>query len=338
MGDTKRKDLPSGRFVLRIEPELHAVLKEAAREAGLSLNDYCTRKLIAPGANVAGPGAEVLERAASRFGPSLVGVVAYGSWVRGEAADGSDVDVLVVVDATVEVVRELYRAWDEEPLWWEGRPVEVHFVRLPEAAEPLSGLWAEAALDGVVHFERGLVVSRRLASMRRRLVAGDITRRRVHGQPYWVEGGATGRDTDLPRDNDHVERARVRLRALDVLFEAWSWADVVRESQEVVELTLKGLLRACGVAPPRVHDVSEVLEAERDRLPAELVPVLPELVQASRQLRRDRELAFYGAEDLTPSGFYERADAEKARASARRTVEVVAPHVAGMVDDQGTVR
>ena len=43
---------------------------------------------------------------------------------------------------------------------------------------------------------------------------------------------------------DHVRRARIRLRALDVLFEGESWADVVRESQEVVELALKGLLRA----------------------------------------------------------------------------------------------
>ena len=46
---------------------------------------------------------------------------------------------------------------------------------------------------------------------------------------------------------DHIRRADARLRALDVLFEAESWADVVRESQEVVELALKGLLRSAGV-------------------------------------------------------------------------------------------
>jgi len=39
---------------------------------------------------------------------------------------------------------------------------------------------------------------------------------------------------------DYVRRADVRLRALDVLFDAGSWADVVRESQEAVELALKG--------------------------------------------------------------------------------------------------
>jgi HEPN domain-containing protein len=124
---------------------------------------------------------------------------------------------------------------------------------------------------------------------------------------------------------DYIRRARVRLRALDVLFEGESWPDVVRESQEVVELALKALLRARGIDPPRVHDVSEVLLAERSRLPPEL-DVAP-LAEASRQLRRDRELAFYGAEDLTPSGFYARADAEAARASAVRVVEAVAPHV-----------
>ena len=133
------------------------------------------------------------------------------------------------------------------------------------------------------------------------------------------------RNPDLARD--YIGRARVRLRALDVLFEGESWADVVRESQEIVELTLKALLRSCGIDPPRVHDVSDVLLAERGRLPQALGPELGALLDASRQLRRDRELAFYGAEDLTPSGFYSRDDAERARSSARSTVEVVEPHV-----------
>lgn len=128
---------------------------------------------------------------------------------------------------------------------------------------------------------------------------------------------------------DYVQRAAVRLRALDVLFEAESWADVVRESQEVVELALKGLLRSCGVDAPRLHDVSDVLRAESDRLPEPLRPHLDTLTAISRDLRRDRELAFYGAEDLTPSGFYGREDGVRARDGARRTVELVRPHVAG---------
>ena len=69
--------------------------------------------------------------------------------------------------------------------------------------------------------------------------------------------------------------------------------------------------------------MSDVLEAERHRLPDALQPEIAALARASRELRRDRELALYGAEDLTPSGFYQRADAERARASARHTVKTV---------------
>jgi HEPN domain-containing protein len=126
---------------------------------------------------------------------------------------------------------------------------------------------------------------------------------------------------------DYIRRSEIRLQALDVLFDAQSWADVVRESQEIVELALKALLRARGIDPPRIHDVSDVLMTEKERLPEELVRKLDILTSISRDLRRDRELAFYGAEDLTPSGFYSREDAEEARRGARQTVELVKPHV-----------
>lgn len=135
------------------------------------------------------------------------------------------------------------------------------------------------------------------------------------------------RNRDLAAD--YVRRADVRLRALDVLFEAESWADVVRESQEVVELALKGLLRHHAVEAPRIHDVSDVLLAERERLPTEVQTAVERMAAISKDLRRDRELAFYGAEDLTPSDFYGKADAEKARDGARDVVGMVKPSVLG---------
>jgi hypothetical protein len=126
---------------------------------------------------------------------------------------------------------------------------------------------------------------------------------------------------------DYVHRAGIRLRAVEVLHAAESWADVVRESQEIVELALKGLLRAYGVEPPRIHDVSELLIAERERLPRALHTKVPRLAAISRDLRRDRELAFYGAEDLTPGSFYSREDADRARSGASEVVALVVPHV-----------
>ena len=127
---------------------------------------------------------------------------------------------------------------------------------------------------------------------------------------------------------DHVRRAEVRLTAIDTLYRAKSWADVVRECQEAVELALKGLLRACGIAPPRLHDVSEVLLRERERLPPSAGRHVERLVRTSRELRRDRELAFYGAEDLVPSSFYREEDARQALDGAAFVVATAAAALA----------
>lgn len=179
---------PSGRFLLRLNPELHAQLKASARDLGLSLNDYCARKLACPtdAAALADDGAAVVQRAIALHGPRLAGVVVFGSWARGEAADGSDVDLLVVLDPQLPLTRSLYAPWDAGPSTWDGRPVEVHLAHLPESGQPPSSIWAEVALDGLVVFERGRQISARLAAMRREIAAGRVVRRVSQGQPYWV--------------------------------------------------------------------------------------------------------------------------------------------------------
>jgi len=135
------------------------------------------------------------------------------------------------------------------------------------------------------------------------------------------------RNRDLA--NDSVSRAASRVQPLDVLCKHRSRAEVVREAQEAVELALEGLLRAHGVEPPRIHAVSDVLLTERARLPEARQSEVEGLAAISRDLRRDRELAFYGAEDLTPSGFCSKQDAVRARDGARHVVAAVRPHVPG---------
>ena len=122
---------------------------------------------------------------------------------------------------------------------------------------------------------------------------------------------------------DYITRARHRLASLEVLHRLGDYADVVRGSQEAVELALKALLRHAGVEVPRVHDVSSVLEDNVLLLPAGVHPHVPRLATVSRQLRRDRELAFYGSEDLTPLEFYKKADADEALAQAGWVVDRV---------------
>jgi hypothetical protein len=177
----------SGRFLLRLDPSLHENLQLAAKQAGLSLNEYCSQALAQPrGPGELQPGAELVQRALGIHGPDLVGVVVFGSWARGEAGPGSDVDVLIVLEPTHALTRSVYRAWDERTTTWGDHTVEPHVVQLAEHSVAGS-VWAEVALDGLVLFERDLRVSRQLARIRRDIAAGKLVRRSVHGQPYWAE-------------------------------------------------------------------------------------------------------------------------------------------------------
>lgn len=61
--------------------------------------------------------------------------------------------------------------------------------------------------------------------------------------------------TNLDLARSYLRKARDRLDILDLLSRKEAYSDVVREAQEIVELALKGMLRAVGVEPPKLHDV-----------------------------------------------------------------------------------
>ena len=173
------------------------MLRDAARAADVSLNEYCVRRLAAPPGSLASVGwaADVVLRAAAFAGDALLAVVAFGSAARGQAEDHSDLDVLIVVADGVALDRELYRRWEGaapgDP--WSGgeergdRLVDAHFAHLPDPETASPGLWAEVAIDGIVLFERDLLLSSRLAELRRHVADGRLVRRFAQGQPYWVD-------------------------------------------------------------------------------------------------------------------------------------------------------
>ena len=127
---------------------------------------------------------------------------------------------------------------------------------------------------------------------------------------------------------DYLLRSEKRLAAIELLFKEESWPDVVRESQSVVELTLKALLREFQIATPRIHDVSTLLLENTQRLPQDIQPHVEKMAAISKNLRRDRELAFYGSEDITPSEFYTEKDAKEAKEAAKLVFSYVYRSVA----------
>jgi HEPN domain-containing protein len=95
-------------------------------------------------------------------------------------------------------------------------------------------------------------------------------------------------------------------------------ADVVRQSQDVVELILKGALWFVAVDPPKRHDVHHVVVRYIDRFPAEWRRTLAELQEALDTLAEDRAPAFYGDEEEEEIPGSDLVREEAARAAGSR--------------------
>ena len=191
---------PSGRFVLRVSPDLHAALRRRAARAGLSLNEYCRRTLEGSlkGAGAAVPGGDPARRrwiSACRrlLGDRLLGVVLFGSTATGRRSPGSDIDLLIVVDSSLPLGRRLYEQWDrrtDEPA------LSPHFVHLPESLDQAGSLWFEAAIDGISLFDRGQAVALLLGRLRHEMASGLLVRKTAYGHPYWVRLGQETADAE----------------------------------------------------------------------------------------------------------------------------------------------
>ena len=175
------------RVLLRLPADLHRTLVKAAADVDLSFNQFCVRRLRAPSDahGLSAVRSHVVTRAREVFGDRLVGMLVLGSWARGEAAATSDIDVLIVIDAKTALTRDLYRAWDLDPISFEGRAVDAHFAHPSAAGSVPTAVWCEAAVDGIVWYDRDGAMSIRLGEVRRAIAEGRVVRAFAHGQPYW---------------------------------------------------------------------------------------------------------------------------------------------------------
>lgn len=135
-----------------------------------------------------------------------------------------------------------------------------------------------------------------------------------------------------PLHEDYFKRSQYRRVALGTLFQLGAYADVVRESQELVELLLKALLRKHRIDPPKWHDVGAILEENEELFPDPVRLELARIRQISRDLRKDREMSFYGDEDLLPSEAYSVDHAKKAMDDCDWLLSLLAPLLAPLLE------
>jgi HEPN domain-containing protein len=122
---------------------------------------------------------------------------------------------------------------------------------------------------------------------------------------------------------DYILRAEKRIKMLEFLKNEEAYADVVRESQEVVELLLKGLIISFGLDVPKVHDVSKFIDQNIEIFPEIIKENIEKLKTISKTLRKERELSFYGLIDWIPSEEYTLEDAEKAISWTKEVFRIV---------------
>lgn len=97
------------------------------------------------------------------------------------------------------------------------------------------------------------------------------------------------------------------------------WHLTVRRCQETVELALKAVLRGSGIEVPHVHDVGIFFVEHAERFPETFTKHLDRVVSISRRLREEREISFYGDDEVgaPPERLYSAQDAEEALGDAR---------------------
>ena len=261
------------------------------------------------------------------YGDRLWSLALYGSVARGTMRSDSDVDLLIVAEPLPK--GRMPRAAEFEavekrmaPAFTEARRHGVDtflsgVFKTRAELEHGNFLFLDMPDEARVLYDCDACLASYLAGLAARLKAMGAERIPFQGGYYW-------RLTPTFKPGDKIElsgmtadelvrsdfgRARKRRKALEVLFEEGAFADVVRESQELVELVLKGMLRAAGVDPPKWHDVGDLLLANAGRLPDSLGDRLDDLAQTSRALRKERELASYGDVDFIPDDRYDRETA-----------------------------
>jgi len=124
---------------------------------------------------------------------------------------------------------------------------------------------------------------------------------------------------------DYFKRATVRIKSAELAYSEKSYPDVVRYSQECVELSLKAALRAVGVEYPKEHDVSRILKAVKDRFPEWFRKEIEKVGEISRELADKRSPSLYGIESLgkTAADIFGKEDAEKALSDAKYVSDTV---------------
>ncbi|MBS7639767.1 MAG: HEPN domain-containing protein [Candidatus Bathyarchaeia archaeon] len=128
----------------------------------------------------------------------------------------------------------------------------------------------------------------------------------------------------LEMAKSYLRQAEERVKHAEEALRTGNYAYTMRQSQESVELALKGILRLVAIEPPKWHDVGPILKRHRELFPQWFRDKVDEVASISRRLRREREPSMYGDEETgtPPDQLYSLMDAEEALEYAREVLDL----------------
>lgn len=124
--------------------------------------------------------------------------------------------------------------------------------------------------------------------------------------------------TNFESGENLLKDAESYCEEMQHMFEKEKWNIVIRRAQEVVELSLKGILKKMGIDYPKIHNVAPLfvsllkekgIEVEKD--------VSDRILFISMLLAKDRAPAFYGER------IFLKEDAERAQKGAIEIFEKI---------------
>jgi len=118
---------------------------------------------------------------------------------------------------------------------------------------------------------------------------------------------------------DYLRRAESRLKDAESANQRKDYPEVVRYSQEAVELSLKACLRLVGVEYPKEHHVGDVLKIHTDRFPEWFRGLVEDFDRISAELALKRSPSMYGLEAAGkgPSELFDSREADLSLSQAR---------------------
>jgi len=180
----------SGKFVLRVNPELHQTLRQKAKELKQSLNTTCAQLLKSALQNqknsVSNPRLEFITKKTKKvFKNHLIGIVLFGSVVKKTTFATSDIDLLVVMKPSCKLSRQLYQTWDSKIDDQKEPIINPHFVNLPHNKH-MSSLWLEVAKNHKIIWQKDKRLGLTLKEIQDSIFSGKVKAQESHGHPYWI--------------------------------------------------------------------------------------------------------------------------------------------------------